>query len=171
MSPPPPVIFKTMSFEGAPSAAAPASAVPAAAPVHAAAAFRLVAGGVDLAVGAALFVLTAATIGTLDTSHGFVVRLDGVPTLVWIAAVLLSCFLPEALTGRTLGKALLGLRVVRAADGGHPSAPALAARTLLRIVDGLPFFYALGVLVMLVTPGRQRIGDLAARTIVVRAHP
>ena len=38
---------------------------------------------------------------------------------------------------------------------------------MLRIVDVLPFLYLLGLLVIAVTPRNQRIGDLAASTLVV----
>jgi uncharacterized RDD family membrane protein YckC len=42
-------------------------------------------------------------------------------------------------------------------------------RNLLRIVDWLPFFYVLGAAVIWATPRNQRIGDVAARSVVVRA--
>jgi uncharacterized RDD family membrane protein YckC len=42
-------------------------------------------------------------------------------------------------------------------------------RNVLRIVDGI-LNYAVGLVVMLVTDGRQRIGDLAAGTRVVRSR-
>ncbi len=42
------------------------------------------------------------------------------------------------------------------------------ARNLVRYVDQLPFFYAVGVIVMFVTKQHQRLGDLAAGTLVVR---
>jgi uncharacterized RDD family membrane protein YckC len=40
---------------------------------------------------------------------------------------------------------------------------------VLRIIDWLPFFYLIGFVLILVTSNRQRLGDLAANTIVVRA--
>jgi uncharacterized RDD family membrane protein YckC len=163
MSPPPPVVFKTMSF-----ASAPAPAPPVAGEV---AVRRLVAGVVDLVVvGGGLLVLTAATAGTLETKHGFAASVEGAACLLWMALVLLACFVAEVLTGRTPGKAVLGLRVARARDGGVPSTGMIAVRTLLRVIDGLPFFYALGALAILLTPTRQRVGDLAARTVVVRVR-
>jgi len=42
------------------------------------------------------------------------------------------------------------------------------ARNLVRYVDQLPFFYAVGVITMFVTSQHQRLGDLAAGTLVVR---
>ena len=42
------------------------------------------------------------------------------------------------------------------------------ARNLVRFIDQLPFFYAVGVISMFVTRQHQRLGDLAAGTLVVR---
>jgi uncharacterized RDD family membrane protein YckC len=85
----------------------------------------------------------------------------------YLAALLLYYFVLEAATGQTLGKRVLGLRVV-ARDGTRPSAAAIAARTLLRLVDWLPLLYLTGFITVLATGARrQRLGDLAARTGVV----
>jgi hypothetical protein len=42
------------------------------------------------------------------------------------------------------------------------------ARNLVRYVDQIPFFYAVGVITMFSTKQHQRLGDLAAGTLVVR---
>jgi hypothetical protein len=42
------------------------------------------------------------------------------------------------------------------------------ARNFVRYVDQIPFFYAVGVITMFVTRQHQRLGDLAAGTLVVR---
>jgi uncharacterized RDD family membrane protein YckC len=68
--------------------------------------------------------------------------------------------------GQTPGKRALGLRVVEE-SGGRATFTKLAIRNLLRVVDFLPLLYGAGVLVMLSTERAQRIGDLAAGTLVV----
>jgi uncharacterized RDD family membrane protein YckC len=69
--------------------------------------------------------------------------------------------------GRSLGKALIGLRVVR--DGGLPlSLRESLVRNLLRAVDMLPSNYVTGLVAMLVSADGKRLGDLAAGTVVVR---
>jgi len=55
-------------------------------------------------------------------------------------------------------------------DGARPGAGAILGRTLLRLVDSLPFLYLLGFIVMVATPRKQRIGDLVAGTTVTRAR-
>lgn len=69
--------------------------------------------------------------------------------------------------GQTPGKRLLGIRVVR--NGGYPLGPGGAIlRNLLRPLDFLPAFFGAGLVVALVTARTQRLGDLAAGTLVVR---
>jgi hypothetical protein len=48
------------------------------------------------------------------------------------------------------------------------SFPPVLVRNILRLVDQLPTFYAVGVVSILVTRRSQRLGDLAAGTVVVR---
>jgi len=70
--------------------------------------------------------------------------------------------------GQTVGKRLYGLRVIR--DDGAPAGfIAVLIRNLIRIVDFLPLFYGLGLLMIIGTSRSQRLGDLAAGTYVVRA--
>jgi hypothetical protein len=69
--------------------------------------------------------------------------------------------------GRSPGKALLGLRVLR--DGGEPvDLRASLMRNLLRVVDALPVNYVVGLVAMVLSPEGKRLGDLAAGTIVAR---
>ena len=76
--------------------------------------------------------------------------------------------LPEALwSGQTVGKYVLHLRVIDA-RGGPITVGQAVIRNLLRIVDFLPWSYALGTAVMFGTARSQRLGDLAAGTIVIR---
>lgn len=74
-----------------------------------------------------------------------------------------GCLL-EASFGATLGKALVGLRVVRTGSGGALAAAAI--RNAMRIVDGAGV-YLLGAVVAGCSPNRQRLGDLCAGTAVV----
>jgi len=70
-------------------------------------------------------------------------------------------------SGRTPGKALNGLRVVR--ESGAPvTFGTSAVRNVLRVVDILPGTYLVGMISILATRRNQRLGDLAAGTLVVR---
>jgi uncharacterized RDD family membrane protein YckC len=69
--------------------------------------------------------------------------------------------------GRTPGKRLNGLRVVRV-DGSPVAFFTSAVRNVLRLVDILPGMYLVGIATILVTRQNQRLGDVAAGTLVVR---
>jgi uncharacterized RDD family membrane protein YckC len=111
----------------------------------------------------AIFAL-AVVLGPLGSS-GYVVA-------AYLVAVFLILFAYDITLetwnrGRTVGKLAAGLRVVRV--GGEPEGFLTAAvRNFLRIVDFLPAFYVVGVISILVTSRNQRLGDLAAGTLVVR---
>jgi uncharacterized RDD family membrane protein YckC len=70
-------------------------------------------------------------------------------------------------SGRTPGKRMNGLRVVR--ESGAPvTFPTSAVRNVLRIIDLLPGTYLVGIASILVSARNQRLGDHAAGTLVVR---
>ncbi len=69
--------------------------------------------------------------------------------------------------GQTPGKRQMRIRVIRD-DGTAVTVNEVLLRNILRIVDFLPFGYALGTLVMFPSPLCKRLGDLAAGTIVVK---
>jgi uncharacterized RDD family membrane protein YckC len=68
--------------------------------------------------------------------------------------------------GQSIGKKLLRLRVVDE-RGFRLSFAQIVLRNLLRFVDALPAFYLVGGLSALVTKRAQRVGDIAAGTLVV----
>ncbi|USZ69542.1 RDD family protein [Halorussus salilacus] len=75
----------------------------------------------------------------------------------------------EGYYGQTVGKRLRGIVVVKR-DGSPVTWTAAVIRNFLRIVDMLPIFYIVGVVVAYVTDDRQRVGDLAGRTVVVHTQ-
>lgn len=70
-------------------------------------------------------------------------------------------------SGRTLGKRWTGLRVVRL-EGQPIGFVASAIRNTLRLVDILPFGYVIGAISILASSNNQRLGDIAAGTLVIR---
>lgn len=68
--------------------------------------------------------------------------------------------------GQTLGKRLFRLRVIDE-HGLRLQFSQIVIRNLLRFVDSLPAFYLVGGLACLISPRAQRLGDLAANTIVI----
>src|SRR5215472_910485 len=69
--------------------------------------------------------------------------------------------------GQTPGKRKAGIRVIK--DSGRPLTVAESiGRNLLRIIDWLPGFYAIGIASALLTKENKRLGDLVAGSLVVR---
>lgn len=75
----------------------------------------------------------------------------------------------EGMYGQTPGKMLAGVVVVKE-DGSPCTMGASFVRNFLRIIDIIPGFYVVGLVVMLMSDRNQRIGDSVARTVVTRAE-
>lgn len=122
--------------------------------------------------GAGLFLLFIFAILLLPALHAFN-RLSA----QWAEAILIFILfllnwgyftLFEAFwNGRTPGKRVARIRVIQRSGRSIGLAESMA-RNLVRYVDQLPFFYGIGVIAMFVTSQHQRLGDLAAGTLVVR---
>jgi len=69
--------------------------------------------------------------------------------------------------GQTIGKRVLRIRVIDG-EGLRLTPGQVILRNLLRAVDTLPVFYAVGGLTCAITRHAQRLGDLAANTVVIR---
>lgn len=130
---------------------------------------RAVAYGIDLLVRGLVLVILGMALA-LATSSG-ADRVSG-----WkLGAMLLFFFLLEwgyfvacevFMNGRSVGKRLLGLRVVTR-DGLPISFGGSVLRNLLRAADFLPTGYVLGLVTMALDPRFRRLGDWAADTMVI----
>ena len=100
---------------------------------------------------------------------GMFTRLLVASTIVLIfAVVVLYTLLLEGLwNGQTVGKRIVSIKTVQ--ENGRPiTLLQSAARNILRVLDN-QFIGLIGLILILVTKRRQRIGDLVARTVVVKA--
>lgn len=132
---------------------------------------RFTATVIDLLIQSALVIVAGlALVGVEIFSEGSATSGLGAAlfSVVFFLVILGYDILFEVLaSGRTPGKRWTGLRVVR--TGGQPVRFLTSAiRNLLRLVDFLPFSYLVGAAAILATPRNQRLGDLAAGTLVVR---
>lgn len=95
---------------------------------------------------------------------------QGISLLLLFATVWLYPILFEVLhDGQTIGKRVMGLRVIHA-NGTPVGWMASIVRNLLRTVDMLPVLYGFGVASSLIDPQGRRLGDLVAGTLVVHVH-
>lgn len=133
-----------------------------------------------LAVDTLIQLCGFAILGLLALGAAFI-RIDLDSTLgTWaLAALVIAGFvlyygyyaLFEALwNGQTPGKRAIRLRVITTSGRPITVFDALL-RNLLRIVDQLPGIYTVGLLSIFLTERNQRLGDLAADTVVVHEQP
>jgi uncharacterized RDD family membrane protein YckC len=125
---------------------------------------RFIEGTLDLIVQLILLVLSTVVLAELVGG--------GIGAALLAMAAFAIFFLYHVLfevlgSGRTPGKRMTHLRVVR--ESGAPvDLPASAIRTLLRLIDFLPTVYLIGLTSIVATRKNQRLGDLAADTLVIR---
>ena len=135
---------------------------------------RIVAALIDAVLMGVLFLVMAAAFGDFGKKEldgggtTYQANLWNGPFLLYLLAMQSYFILFEWLLSATPGKIILGVKVVRA-DGSPYTFVNALMRNLLRFIDGLPFLYLVGLVSVAVTQKRQRLGDLAAGTIVVRA--
>ncbi len=127
---------------------------------------RFIALAVDLMTISALMSALSVAVGLLGfISTDIAVALSVL--LYFLLSIGYFMLLEMVWRGQTLGKRLLRLRVIDAA-GLKLSPNQIVLRNLLRFVDSLPVFYFVGGTCALVSRRSQRLGDMAAGTVVVR---
>ncbi len=131
---------------------------------------RLLAGLIDVSpfLGAMIWVVSWAQ-SMPDPVEALAQARAQWPVLLATGIYIVHTLVGEVFFNRSFGKWCLKLRI--AGIDGHPPTPTAAAmRNLLRIID-LVVLFPLPLLLVLYTPLRQRIGDIAARTIVIQDQP
>jgi uncharacterized RDD family membrane protein YckC len=128
---------------------------------------RMLALLVDLATVIALSSVLQRALAPLlamgvDIANGVLVVVDFLLSLVY------AMVCEWLWRGQTVGKRLLGLRVVDA-HGLRLEPSQVIVRNLVRLLDALPVLYLVGGIACVFSRYRQRIGDLAAGTVVIRA--
>ncbi len=86
--------------------------------------------------------------------------------LIFLPAMFYSLLMHSLFNGQTVGKMLMKMRVVRL-DGTPVHWSNLLVRWMLRLVDIWIFLGSIGILSILFSEKRQRVGDAAAGTVVI----
>lgn len=95
---------------------------------------------------------------------------DGGATALYWGGTFLLLVVVQGLTGWTIGKLITGIRTVRE-DGRAPGLGKALVRWVLWVVDAFPYVVPLlGPIVALTTKGHRRVGDMVAKTFVVRSR-
>jgi uncharacterized RDD family membrane protein YckC len=131
---------------------------------------RIVATLIDVVVLGGAYALVTAETGAIHTVGPWNWVADTSPTASVLYALGVAAYfiLMEVRFGQTMGKMLTGIRVIDKRTGGTPDFASASIRTVLRLVDGMAG-YLVAYVVVLTSGRRQRLGDMAAHTLVVRA--
>jgi uncharacterized RDD family membrane protein YckC len=134
---------------------------------------RIVAAIIDIVLLALLFIVMGLLFGDTQSSSGddgssVEINLSGGPFIAYVVLSFAYYFVLELITGQTIGKKIMKLRVAML-NGSPLAAGPVAIRTVLRIIDGLPVLYLVGFISIVASKEKQRIGDMAAGTVVVEA--
>ena len=97
--------------------------------------------------------------GKINSEWYFMVALGIVPLFYTLLCEIFN-------QGQSIGKMIMKIQVVKL-DGSRPTLSSYLMRWLLYIIDG-PTTSFLGLLVMVLTRNNQRLGDLAAGTVVIK---
>jgi uncharacterized RDD family membrane protein YckC len=97
----------------------------------------------------------------VETSTGF--KLTGWPMLAFMVCWFFVIPFMEGMTGGTIGKKLLRIKVIR--QDGQPST--VGTSFVRHLFDFIDCFFLIGLIVALTNVNRARIGDLVAHTYVV----
>ncbi|MDQ3723043.1 MAG: RDD family protein [Actinomycetota bacterium] len=129
---------------------------------------RIAAALIDAAIIAILLVLIAKGLGDEGTTkRSLWAETEGGPRTLFLLLTFAYFFGTEIMSGQTLGKRVMKIRVV-GEDGAKLGAGAAAIRNLVRFIDALPVLYIVGAISVFATGQRRaRLGDLAAKTKVV----
>ena len=123
---------------------------------------RTIAYAIDLLIQWTLIVILIISSALLQNAAG-----------IWLLLILIFCvdwfyhvICELVFRGQSLGKRIMGIRVLRA--DGAPIDPASSfIRNLLRFADTFFFFYHIAFVTMITSPGFRRLGDWAGNTLVV----
>ena len=129
---------------------------------------RILATIVDAIIFSIFYWLLTMLLGSTSVEGGTIAfSLGALGSLIYFAGIFAYYLFMEGYLGQTVGKMLLGIKVVREDNGGVPGLGAAALRTVLRIIDGI-LFYAVAFVSVLATQKNRRLGDMVANTLVVR---
>ena len=129
---------------------------------------RIGAAVIDFLIAILLLFLVGALVGDTEAKNTSAsAQLGPLDWLLFFALLLAYFSATEIAWGATVGKRVLGLRVI-AADGSAPSPGAIVLRNVVRFVDWLPSLYIVGAIAVLAGGDpRRRLGDRVAKTLVV----
>lgn len=131
---------------------------------------RLIDFGIFILILIALGIIVAVSGSSPGSWHTMSKVFIGI-YIAWLVSLVFYDLVCEVfLNGQSVGKRVMKIRVI-SLDGTRPSLGQYLIRWLFRIVDFLITFQLAGLVSVIFTKNKQRLGDLAAGTTLVATKP
>ncbi|MBU7018513.1 MAG: RDD family protein [Theionarchaea archaeon] len=112
-------------------------------------------------------VLTFPLFGAVMTGRGFGAFVVPYIIVLWVLPFLYYTFFEAYMKGQTPGKMAVKIKVVKVSGEPIDIGESLI-RNILRVIDSI-FVYLVGFIILSMSDKKQRLGDMAAGTVVVKA--
>jgi uncharacterized RDD family membrane protein YckC len=129
---------------------------------------------IDLVILIAYYITCYNILGRFTASHTssnndlpFLYNMSAVYLLFFVPVFIYHPFFELVMNGQSIGKKLIGIKVIRE-DGGRPALHQYLIRWLIRPFDFAFSFYLVGLLTVVLSKKNQRLGDMAAGTLVIK---
>ena len=139
-------------------------------------AIRFVAQLIDVIIlGIIFWILGFTGAGTVtinaSTAQVSISPFFGALILIDVIIAFLYFTLLEGRNGQTVGKMIVKIKVAKKADYSPITYGEAAVRTILRVIDLIPFIapYLLGAVLIWASENKQRLGDRVANTVVIQS--
>jgi len=109
----------------------------------------------------------SAAYKSADNDLPFLYNMSAVYLLLFVPVLVYHLFFEVVMNGQSIGKKLVGIKVI-GEDGGRPALHQYLIRWLIRPVDFAGSFYLVGLLTVVLSRKNQRLGDMAAGTLVIK---
>jgi len=130
---------------------------------------RVLSSVIDTVIILTIFCLYVSYLGNyVEDQDGLHKQVTGFMALLLFVILLGYFVIPESLSGKSFGKAIIKIKVVKQ-DGAKITFGNSLVRHLFDIIDWLPFCFIVYIIVMKRTEHNQRVGDIVAKTIVIQS--
>ncbi|HEX5151425.1 MAG TPA: RDD family protein [Parafilimonas sp.] len=135
---------------------------------------RLFAWVIDLVIISTYYVMAENIVQRFSTAHKsvdddlpFLYNISAVSILLLVPVLVYHLFFEVVMNGQSIGKKLIGIKVI-GEDGGRPALHQYLIRWLIRPFDFVVSFCLVGLLTVVLSKKNQRLGDMAAGTLVIK---
>lgn len=127
--------------------------------------YRIVAALIDFAIVCLIAFVMCYLFGEHQIDDGTLsFKISGFPAFILFCMLFSLISIQEGLTGKTIGKRILKIKVLKK----DSSESTLGSSIIRHLFDAIDMIFGIGLIIAVSGKKKQRIGDLVAKTIVVK---